>query len=243
MKPAERARYSLASLFFAAFATCALPALAALAGARSQQRLAERYAETLVFPALVQRCQALPEFGAAPWTAELLQWHERRKALHAQATALIASLAASQGKTAAEIDAAISAQSKIRYDAADAATLSYTCSRLRPTLRGEPYLPLRGSVALDEDSQREILDQLLPVGQKLMACDSPDYVLVRPAPPPILRTDATSMSALADRVEMWKLMGCGRTLDIEVSLRFPEGEPPTFALGFPRSSASAPAAH
>jgi hypothetical protein len=48
------------------------------------------------------------------------------------------------------------------------------------------------------------------------------------------------MSALADRVEMWNLIGCGRSLDIEVSLRFPEGEPPTFALGFPRSAAPAP---
>jgi hypothetical protein len=215
-------------------------ALAAMAGPRAQQRLAERYAEILVFPALVQRCQALPELSAAPWAAELAQWRERRKTVHSEANALIASIAAAQNKATSEIDAAISAQSKARYGAADAETLAFTCKRLRTTLRGEPYLPLRGRVELDEDSQREILDELLPVGQKLMACDSPESILVRPAPPPVLRTDATSMSALADRVEMWNLIGCGRSLDIEVSLRFPEGEPPTFALGFPRSAAPAP---
>jgi len=33
--------------------------------------------------------------------------------------------------------------------------------------------------------------------------------------------------------------GCGTTLDVELSLRFPEGEPPTFALGFPRTAAAA----
>ena len=133
------------------------------------------------------------------------------------------------------IDTAIRKQAEQRFASAEADTLAYTCGRLRLTLRGEPALPLTGNT-LDEDTRAEVLDEIIPVASKLMACEALEGVRVRPAPPPILRTDASSMSALADRVEMWDVKGCGRSLDVEVSLRFPEGEPPTFALGFPRTA-------
>ena len=54
--------------------------------------------------------------------------------------------------------------------------------------------------------------------------------------PAVLRGDASSAAAIADRVEMWNVIGCGKALDVELSLRFPEGDPPTFALGFPRTA-------
>lgn len=216
-------------------ALAAFGAGGASAGERQLQRLAERHAEALSFPVLAERCRTLPAFADAPWQAELAQWRERRAATLAEAAALVERIAASQGQGREAIDAAIRQQAGQRFAAAEADTLAYTCGRLRLTLRGEPALPLTGNT-LDEDTRAELLDEIIPVATKLMACEALEGVRVRPAPPPILRTDASSMSALADRVEMWDVSGCGRTLDVEVSLRFPEGEPPTFALGFPRTA-------
>lgn len=208
------------------------------AGERTQQRLVERHAEALTFPTLIARCRTLPDFSDAPFEAELAQWRERRESVLAEASALIERLAAAQSQTRATIDTAIREQATKQYDAADAPTLAYTCGRLRHTLRGEPVVPVRGAT-LDEDTRREVLDELLPVATKLMACDAPDRVDVRAAPPAVLRGDASSAAAIADRVEMWNVHGCGKTLDVELSLRFPAGEPPTFALGFPRTTVPA----
>ena len=205
------------------------------AGERAQQRLVERHAEALSFPALVTRCQGLAGFRDAPLEAELVAWRTRRAETLAQAGAMVEQLAAAQGQTRASVDAAIREQTGRQQAAADAETLAYTCERLRFTLRGEPYLPVRGAT-LDEDTRREVLDELLPVARKLMACEAPDRIDVRAAPPAVLRADASSAAAIADRVEMWNVIGCGKALDVELSLRFPEGEPPTFALGFPRTA-------
>jgi hypothetical protein len=203
-------------------------------GERAQQRLVERHAESLAFPGLVVRCRSLPAFRDAPMDAELAQWRQRRGATLAEASALLDRIAAAQGQSRTAIDAAIGEQAAKQHAEADAETLAYTCTRLRATLRGEPYLPLSGAT-LDEDTRREVLDALLPVAAKLMACEAPERIEVRAAPPPVLRVDASSAAALADRVEMWNVIGCGKALDVELSLRFPEGDPPTFALGFPRS--------
>lgn len=210
-----------------------------LAGERAQQRLVERHAESLAFPALVERCRRLPAFRDAPFDAELAQWRARRAATLAEAATLVERLATAQGKSRADIDAAIREQATKQHAAADVETLAYTCGRLRPTLRGEPVLPVRGAT-LDEDTRREVLDELVPVATKLMACDAPERIDVRAAPPPVLRGDASSAAAIADRVEMWNVVGCGKALDVELSLRFPAGEPPTFALGFPRTTVPAP---
>lgn len=218
-----------------ALACLALLPAVLIAGERQQQRLVERHAEALSFPVLVERCRSLPAFADAPWQAELAQWRERRAAILTEAAALVERIAASQGQGREAIDAAIRKQAEQRFASAEADTLAYTCGRLRLTLRGEPALPLTGNT-LDEDTRAEVLDEIIPVASKLMACEALEGVRVRPAPPPILRPDASSMSALADRVEMWDVKGCGRSLDVEVSLRFPEGEPPTFALGFPRTA-------
>jgi len=218
-----------------ALACLALLPAVLIAGERQQQRLVERHAEALSFPVLVERCRSLPAFADAPWQTELAQWHERRAAILAEAAALVERIAASQGQGREAIDTAIRKQAEQRFASAEADTLAYTCGRLRLTLRGEPALPLTGNT-LDEDTRAEVLDEIIPVASKLMACEALEGVRVRPAPPPILRPDASSMSALADRVEMWDVKGCGRSLDVEVSLRFPEGEPPTFALGFPRTA-------
>ncbi|GIX40002.1 MAG: hypothetical protein KatS3mg128_1051 [Silanimonas sp.] len=211
----------------------------ASAGERQQQRLVERHAEALSFPVLVERCRSLPAFADAPWQSELAEWRKRRAATLAEAAALVERIAASQGQSREAIDTAIRQQAEQRFATAEADTLAYTCGRLRLTLRGEPALPLTGNT-LDEDTRAEVLDEIIPVASKLMACEALEGVRVRPAPPPILRPDASSMSALADRVEMWDVKGCGRSLDVEVSLRFPEGEPPTFALGFPRTARPLP---
>lgn len=208
------------------------------AGERAQQRLVERHAESLAFPALVARCQALPAFRDAPLEAELAAWRQRRAATLAEAAAFVDRLAASQGQTRTAIDEAIRTKADARHAAADADTLAYTCGRLRLTLRGEPYVPLRGAT-VDEDTVREVLDQLLPVATTLAACETFDRIDVRQAPPPVLRADASSMAAHADRVEMWNVSGCGKALDVEVNWRFPDGDPPTFALGFPRTAAPA----
>lgn len=218
-----------------ALACLALLPAVLIAGERQQQHLVERHAEALSFPVLVERCRSLPAFADAPWQAELAQWRERRAAILAEAAILVERIATSQGQGREAIDTAIRKQAEQRFASAEADTLAYTCGRLRLTLRGEPALPLTGNT-LDEDTRAEVLDEIIPVASKLMACEALESVRVRPAPPPILRTDASSMSALADRVEMWDVKGCGRSLDVEVSLRFPEGEPPTFALGFPRTA-------
>lgn len=218
-----------------ALACLALLPSALIAGERQQQRLVERHAEALSFPVLAERCRALPQFADAPWQAELAQWRQRRAATLAEAAALIERIAASQGQDREAVDTAIRQRAEQRFATAEADTLAYTCGRLRLSLRGEPALPLTGNT-LDEDTRAEVLDEIIPVATKLMACEALEGVRIRPAPPPILRTDASSMSALADRVEMWDVHGCGRSLDVEVSLRFPEGEPPTFALGFPRTT-------
>lgn len=229
-------RHALGALVLLA---ATLPLSAIATGERAQQRLVERHAEGLLFPRLVERCQALPAFRDAPWAEELAQWRQRRAATLTEAAALIERLAAAQGRSRADIDAAIRQQSEAQQDTASHEVLAYTCTRLRPTLRGEPVLPVRGAT-LDEDTRREVLDQLLPVATRLMACEAPERIEVRAAPPPVLRVDASSMAARADRVEMWNVVGCGKTLDVELSLRFPEGEPPSFALGFPRTAAAAP---
>lgn len=215
-----------------------LPALL-LAGERTQQRLVERHAEALTFPGLVARCRTLPAFRDAPFEAELAQWQQRRAATLADAASLVERLAAAQSQSRASIDAAIREQAERQHAGADAETLAYTCQKLRFTLRGEPVLPVRGAT-LDEDTRRDVIDELLPVATKLMACESPERIDVRAAPPAVLRGDASSAAAIADRVEMWNVIGCGKALDVELSLRFPEGEPPTFALGFPRNALPAP---
>lgn len=213
----------------------ALAPAGAGASERAQQRLVERHAESVTFPALVERCRTLPALRDAPLDAELAQWRQRRAATLAEASALIERLAAAQGQSREEIDAAIREQAERQRAAADAETLAYTCEKLRFTLRGEPALPVRGAT-LDEDTRREVIDELLPVATKLMACATPEHIDVRAAPPAVLRGDASSASAIADRVEMWNVIGCGKALDVELSLRFPPGEPPTFALGFPRTA-------
>ena len=205
------------------------------AGERAQQRLVERHAEALTFPALVARCQALPAFREAPFEAELDQWRQRRAATLTEAAALVERLAADQSQSREAIDTAIREQAERQHADADAETLAYTCRKLRFTLRGEPVLPVRGAT-LDEDTRRDVIDELLPVATKLMACESPERIDVRAAPPAVLRGDASSAAAIADRVEMWNVIGCGKALDVELSLRFPDGEPPTFALGFPRTA-------
>jgi hypothetical protein len=205
------------------------------AGERMQQRLVERHAEGLLFPRLVERCKALPELRDAPLAEELAQWRQRRAGTLAEAAALVEGIASAQGQAREAIDAAILAQGERQHAAAEATTLAWTCQRLRATLRGEPYLPMQGST-LDEDTRREVLDELLPVATRLLACETPERITVRPAPPPALRTDASSAAALADRVEMWEVSGCGKRLEVELSLRFPEGEPPAFALGLPRTA-------
>jgi len=208
------------------------------ASERAQQRLVERHAESLLFPLLVDRCRTLAALRDAPLDAELAGWRQRRATTLAEAAGLVESLAVAQGQSRAGIDAAIRAQGERQQAAADIGTLAFTCTRLRATLRGEPYLPMTGNT-LDEDTRREVLDALLPVASTLMACETPAGIAVRPAPPPALRKDASSAAAMADRVELWTVNGCGTTLDVELSLRFPEGEPPTFALGFPRTAAAA----
>ena len=205
------------------------------AGERAQQRLVERHAEAITFPALVDRCRTLPAFRDAPFEAELAQWRQRRAETLAEAASLVERLAAAQSQPREAIDAAIREQAERQHDSADADTLAYTCSKLRFTLRGEPVLPVRGA-ALDEDTRREVIDELLPVATKLMACEMPERIDVRAAPPAVLRGDASSAAAIADRVEMWNVIGCGKALDVELSLRFPAGDPPTFALGFPRTA-------
>lgn len=217
-----------------AAALLALPTMVE-AGERAQQRLVERHAETLTFPALADRCRRLPAFRDAPFEAELAQWRQRRAATLAEAASLVERLAAAQSQPREAIDAAIREQAERQHDSADADTLAYTCSKLRFTLRGEPVLPVRGA-ALDEDTRREVIDELLPVATKLMACEIPERIDVRAAPPAVLRGDASSAAAIADRVEMWNVIGCGKALDVELSLRFPAGDPPTFALGFPRTA-------
>lgn len=209
------------------------------AGERAQQRLVERHAESLTFPALVDRCRTLAAFRDAPFEAELAQWRQRRAATLAEAAALVEHVAAAQSQTRDSIDAAIREQAERQYASADAATLAYTCEKLRFTLRGEPTVPVRGTT-LDEDTRREVIDELLPVAATLMACEQPDRIDVRAAPPAVLRGDASSAAAIADRVEMWNVIGCGKALDVELSLRFSEGEPPSFALGFPRTTTPAP---
>ena len=221
-----------------ALAAMLLAAPPASPSERAQQRLVERHAESVVFPALVERCRALPAFRRAPWAAELSQWRQRRAQVHGEARALVKALAEANGQTLAALDARIAAQTGARDAAADADTLGFTCERLRFTLRGEPYVPMTGAADLDEDTLRSVLDQLLPVAQKLIPCDEIERIEVRPAPPPVLRVDASSAAALADRVQMWNAVGCGKAMDVEVSLRFPQAEPPTFALGFPRSAAA-----
>lgn len=213
----------------------ALGASQAHASERAQQRLVERHAEGLTFPALIDRCRRLPAFRDAPFDAELAQWQQRRAATLAEAAALIDRVASAQGPSRETIDAAIRAGAAKQQAAADAETLAYTCTNLRHTLRGEPVLPVRGAT-LDEDTRREVIDELLPVATKLMACAAPERIDVRAAAPPVLRGDASSAAAIADRVEMWNVIGCGKALDVELSLRFPPGEPPTFALGFPRTA-------
>ncbi len=208
-------------------------------GERGQQRLIERHAEGLAFPGLVARCRALPAFREAPLEAELAQWRQRRATTLAEASALLDRLAAAQGQSRTSIDAAIGEQAAKQHAEADVDTLHYTCTRLRLTLRGEPVVPVSGA-SLDEDTRREVLDALLPVAATLMDCEAPDRIEVRAAPPPVLRIDASSAAALADRVEMWNVVGCGKALDVELSLRFPEGDPPTFALGFPRRTVAPP---
>lgn len=210
----------------------------ACASERAQQRLVERHAESVVFPGLVERCRALPAFSSAPWAAELSQWLQRRAQVLGEARALVQALAEANGQTLAALDARIAEQAGARDAAAAADALAFTCGRLRFTLRGEPYVPMAGAADLDEDTVRGVLGQLLPVAQKLMPCDAVESIEVRPAPPPVLRVDASSTAALADRVQMWNAVGCGKAMDVEVSLRFPAGEPPTFALGFPRSAAA-----
>ncbi|MCZ8165392.1 hypothetical protein [Silanimonas sp.] len=217
-----------------AAALLALPTMVE-AGERAQQRLVERHAETLTFPALADRCRRLPAFRDAPFEAELAQWRQRRAETLAEAASLVERLAAAQSQPREAIDAAIREQAERQHDSADADTLAYTCSKLRFTLRGEPVLPVRGA-ALDEDTRREVIDELLPVATKLMACEMPERIDVRAAPPAVLRGDASSAAAIADRVEMWNVIGCGKALDVELSLRFPAGDPPTFALGFPRTA-------
>lgn len=207
----------------------------AQAGERAQQRLVERHAEALTFPALVARCGGLPAFRDAPFEAELAQWRQRRSDTLAEAASLVDRLATAQSQSREQIDAAIREQAERQYASADNETLAYTCAKLRFTLRGEPVLPVRGAT-LDEDTRREVIDELMPVATKLMACESPERIDVRAAPPAVLRGDASSAAAIADRVEMWNVIGCGKTLDVELSLRFPEGDPPTFALGFPRTA-------
>ena len=216
----------------------AFTAASAAASERAQQRLVERHAESLAFPALVERCLARPAFKGAPMRDELAQWRQRRATTLAEAAALLDRIAAAQGKSRTDIDTAIREQADKQHASADAATLDYTCARLRYTLRGEPVVPLRGT-ALDEDTRREIIDELLPVATKLMACEQLERIDARIAPPPVLRVDASSAAAIADRVELWNVVGCGKALDVELSLRFPEGEPPSFALGFPRTAAPA----
>lgn len=217
-----------------AAAVLALPTMVE-AGERAQQRLVERHAEALTFPALADRCRRLPAFRDAPYEAELAQWGQRRAATLAEAALLVERLAAAQSQSREAIDAAIREQAERQHDSADADTLAYTCGKLRFTLRGEPVLPVRGA-ALDEDTRREVIDELLPVATKLMACEMPERIDVRAAPPAVLRGDASSAAAIADRVEMWNVIGCGKALDVELSLRFPAGDPPTFALGFPRTA-------
>lgn len=212
-----------------------LAAAPLVASERAQQRLVERHAESLLFPLLVERCRTLPALRDAPLAAELAGWRQRRAATLAEAAALVENLATAQGQSRAGIDAAIREQGERQQATADAATLTFTCTRLRATLRGEPYLPMSGNT-LDEDTRREVLDALLPVASTLMACETPAAIAVRPAPPAVLRKDASSAAAIADRVELWAVSGCGSTLDVELSLRFPVGEPPSFALGFPRTA-------
>jgi hypothetical protein len=228
---------SLAALI--ALAPLALLPTTALAAERAQQRLVERHAEALAFPALAERCKTLPDFADAPFEAELAQWRQRRAATLAEAAQLIERVAASQSQTRETIDTAIREQAERQHAEADAETLAYTCGRLRHTLRGEPVVAVRGAT-LDEDTRREVIDELLPVATKLMACETPERIDVSAAPPAVLRGDASSAAAIADRVEMWNVVGCGKTLDVELSLRFPPGEPPTFALGFPRTTMPAP---
>ncbi|MGL6290816.1 MAG: hypothetical protein ACRC2H_09035 [Silanimonas sp.] len=228
----------MAAALGGSLATLALFPATTLAGERAQQRLVERHAESLAFPALIERCRTLPAFRDAPFDEELAQWRTRRAATLADAAALVENLATAQGKTRTDIDAAIREQATTQHAAAAVETLAYTCGRLRPTLRGEPVVPVRGAT-LDEDSRREVLDELLPVATKLMACETPERIDVRGAPPPVLRGDASSAAVIADRVEMWNVIGCGKALDVELSLRFPDGEPPTFALGFPRTTVPA----
>ena len=217
-----------------AAALLALPTMVE-AGERAQQRLVERHAEALAFPALVDRCRTLPPFREAPFDDELAQWRQRRAGTLAEAASLVERLAAAQSQPREAIDAAIREQAERQHAGADAETLAYTCEKLRFTLRGEPVLPVRGAT-LDEDTRRAVIDELLPVATKLMACETPERIDVRAAPPAVLRGDASSAAAIADRVEMWNVIGCGKALDVELSLRFPEGDPPTFALGFPRTA-------
>ena len=217
-----------------AAALLALPTMVE-AGERAQQRLVERHAEALAFPALIDRCRTLPQFREAPFDAELAQWRQRRAGTLAEAAALVERVAAAQSQSRESIDAAIREQAERQHAGADAETLAYTCEKLRFTLRGEPVLPVRGAT-LDEDTRRAVIDELLPVATKLMACEAPERIDVRAAPPAVLRGDASSAAAIADRVEMWNVIGCGKALDVELSLRFPAGDPPTFALGFPRTA-------
>ena len=222
-------RTATATLVIAALlATSIVPA-----GQRAQLRLVERHAETITFPMLVERCKARPAFRAAPWAEDLAQWRARRAAVQAEGRALVEAAARAAGSDLGTVGDSIREQAAAQRG--DDATLDYTCGRLGQTLRGEPWVPLRGNT-LDEDTVREVLDELLPVAAKLMPCDRLDRIDIRPAPPPVLRADASSAAAIADRVEMWNAFGCGRSMDIELSLRFPDGEPPTFALGFPRTA-------
>lgn len=214
-------------------ALLALPA-GATGSEATRQRLVERYAESVSFPLLAKRCAALPGEAASRWEADLATWRQRRAAVLAEATALVDTLAVESGTPRAQMDAAIARQSEARHAAATADDLRFTCQRLGKTLRGEPWLAMRGSSALDEDSQREVLDQMLPVATTLMACDAIARLAVDAAPPATLRRDPSAASRLADRVEMWNLEGCGKRLDVELSLRFFPDEPPAFSMAFPR---------
>lgn len=211
----------------------ATPAWAA-GGEAAQQRLVERYAETVAFPLLVERCAGRAGQNPTQWRSDLAQWRQRRDSVLAEATALVDALARESGTPRATMDAAIASQSALRHDAASPEDLDFTCQRLGRTLRGEPWLPTRGLTALDEDSQREVLDQMLPVAITLMACEAIEGVEITAAPPPTLRRDPSEASRLADSVEMWNLAGCGKRLDVELSLRFFPDDPPAFSMAFPR---------
>lgn len=204
-----------------------------VAGEAAQQRQVERFAESVSFPSLIDRCIAMAPAQDRLRTA-LTAWQARRNADIAAGLHVVTKAAEAQQQTLGTIETAIRTQALARFDAAAPADQAYTCERLQHTLAGTLPVPLSGDTRLDEDSQRELFDELLPVGRQLMQCEAPEALQVTPGPPPLLRPADTATRTPADAVEIWTLRGCGKALPVEVSLRFFPDDPPAYSMAFPR---------